>query len=145
MIENSLEIQGLQETISRVVELEENVLLAFLGLFQIKVIEKGKSFVTEGEVGDEIAYVTSGLLRSYYISPKGEEFNKHFFLNGSFVAPLTSLVMNIPSPVYIGALEKSKLLVAKYDELSALYNQYPTLNILGRKLVEYAWVGKRTA
>ncbi len=132
----------IKQVISQITKLSSPASAAFCGIFSEDRIEKGKDFIREGEMGDRLAFVRQGLLRSYYISPKGEEYNKHFFVAGSFLAPLTSLVTKQPSPVYIGALEGSDILVASYSDLESLYSEYLELNILGRKLVEYAWIGK---
>lgn len=102
----------------------------------------GEDWICEGDQGDAILFVAEGLLRSYYISPKGEEVNKHFFLAGSLAAPLTSLVTGAPSPVYIGALESSRILQARYRDVLSLYEEYPVLNKVGRVAVELAWVAK---
>lgn len=115
---------------------------ALRSIFVEAEVAKGSDFIREGEVAKQIAFIEEGLLRSYYISPHGLERNKHFFEAGSFVAPLTSLVTQQPSPVYIGALEDSKVLVASYDALERLYMKHLELNILGRKLVEFGWITK---
>jgi len=78
---------------------------------------KGESFIAAGEKGHRVAFVVTGLMRSYYISGKGEEFNKHFFVAETFVAPITSLVTREPSPVHIDALEDTALLSANWDDL----------------------------
>jgi len=128
--------------IKKVCSLDEKSISAFTSLFNPKVLDKGENFISEGDNGDSIAFVQSGLLRSYYISPKGEEYNKHFFLEGSFLAPLTSLILKQVSPVYIGALEKTHILIANYADLEKAYDSHLELNILGRKLIEFAWIGK---
>lgn len=132
----------LLEVINNVCNLSDKALDAFQSIFIDKEIAKGENFITEGDDADSLAFIKSGLLRSYYISPKGEEYNKHFFLAGSFVAPLTSLVLHEPSPVHIGALENSQVMIASYKDIEDLYNSHLELNILGRKLVEFAWIGK---
>ncbi|MCP4271514.1 MAG: Crp/Fnr family transcriptional regulator [Gammaproteobacteria bacterium] len=137
-----MENTQLLEVINKLCNLSKTVLDTFQSIFIDKEIAKGECFITEGDYGDSFAFIKSGLLRSYYISPKGEEYNKHFFLAGSFVAPLTSLVLHEPSPVYIGALESTKIMVANYKDLEKLYNAHLELNILGRKLVEFAWIEK---
>jgi CRP-like cAMP-binding protein len=134
--------QQMIDVMGDICALEDKTLEAFVALFKCRELKKGEDFISEGELGDSFAFIQSGLLRSFYISPKGEEYNKHFFMGGSFVAPLTSLVLNRPSPLYIGALENSELLVASASALSELYVSHIDLNILGRKLVEYAWIGK---
>ncbi len=137
-----MENTQLLAVINKLCNLSNTTLDAFQSVFIDKEIAKGECFITEGDYGDSFAFIKSGLLRSYYISPKGEEYNKHFFLADNFVAPLTSLVLHEPSPVYIGALESTKIMVANYKDLEKLYNAHLELNFLGRKLVEFAWIEK---
>ncbi len=137
-----MENTQLLAVINKLCNLSNTTLDAFQSVFIDKEIAKGECFITEGDYGYSFAFIKSGLLRSYYISPKGEEYNKHFFLADNFVAPLTSLVLHEPSPVYIGALESTKIMVANYKDLEKLYNAHLELNILGRKLVEFAWIEK---
>lgn len=114
----------------------------FSSRFHPAELHRGDTFISAGEMGRRVAFVASGLMRSFYISERGEEFNKQFFVAGSFVAPLTSLVTHEPSPVYIDALEDACLLAADWSDLAELYSEHPALNRVGRVLVEYAWIGK---
>lgn len=132
----------LVEVVDQVYKLPIEAKSALRSIFAEGSIKKGEDFIREGETGERLAFLQEGLLRSYYISPKGQEYNKHFFTAGSFVVPVTSLVTGQPSPVYIGALEDSNILVASYKDLEALYAEHLHLNILGRKLVEFGWIGK---
>ena len=132
----------LSRTVRRVCDLDDTILGAFIDLFSARSLGEGEDFIREGDVGQHIGFVADGLLRSYYVSPRGEEYNKHFFRPGEVFAPLTSLVMKQPSPVYIGALLDSTIMLADHAALEDLYERYPLLNRLGRKLVEWAWIGK---
>lgn len=114
----------------------------FSSRFHPAQLDKGDLFISAGEMGKQVAFVASGLMRSFYISDSGEEFNKHFFVSGDFVAPLTSLVKREPSPVNIDALEDTYLLAADWSDIETLYSEHPALNRVGRILVEYAWIGK---
>ncbi|MCB9396681.1 MAG: Crp/Fnr family transcriptional regulator [Acidobacteria bacterium] len=130
------------QTVRSIVNLPDPVVLAFGELFQSIHLAKGQDWVREGEMATQIAFLSSGLMRSYYISPSGEVHNKHFFLERSFLAPMTSLVLKQPSPVFLGALEDSCLEVASYAEVLRAFDRFPELNRLGRVLMEYAWIGK---
>jgi len=132
----------MKQFIQEIAGLDDSTAQAFVDLFICSSLKKGDNFISEGEKAHKIAFIKEGILRSYYISPKGEEYNKHFFLAGVFVAPLTSLVLKTPSSVYIGALENSSLLIADYNDIEKLYREKPILNRLGRILVEHAWIGK---
>lgn len=132
----------MQLELSKLCQLREELVGEFVGIFQAESFAKGEYFIEVGQHADSIAYVAQGLLRSFYLSPKGEEINKHFFLSGNFVAPLTSLVSGVPSPVNIDCLESTSVLVASYRRVLEIYENYPELNKIGRVLIEYAWIGK---
>lgn len=134
--------QNLQQTLTKLCQLDTELLAVFAQVFEAKTLSKGSRFIESGQLADSILYVVNGLMRSYYLSPKGEEINKHFFLEDSFVAPLTSLVTKLPSPVNIDCMEECNVLLANYQRILELYEQYPELNAVGRLLVEYAWIGK---
>ncbi|MCB2108299.1 MAG: Crp/Fnr family transcriptional regulator [Rhodobacteraceae bacterium] len=133
---------NLRETVAKIAPLPDDAATRFCAIFSPRKIPNGTDVVEAGSMPKQIGFVARGLLRSYYISPKGEDVNKHFFTAGSFFAPLTSLVTGAPSPVYIGALQDSDLLVADYAALLKLYASVPAINTLGRVLVEHAWIGK---
>jgi len=65
-----------------------------------------------------------------------------YFSQTQVMGPLTSLVLNRPSPVHIGAMEDSELLVAPYKDVARLYETNPEVNKIGRIIIEYAWIGK---
>ena len=52
---------------------------ALLDLFSPVSLQKGEHLAVEGEFAKKLAFVESGVLRAYYRSPKGEEYNKLFF------------------------------------------------------------------
>ena len=132
----------MQQVLIEVTQISEADAHRFSSIFSSAHLIKGELFIAAGETGKRVAFVNEGLLRSYYISSKGEEFNKYFFVAGTFVAPLTSLVTHEPSSVHIDALEDTALLTANWHDLMEVYSKYPALNRVGRILVEYAWIGK---
>lgn len=132
----------LLDTLSRLCRLNESQLQPLLEIFRPDALQPGEHFVEAGEKGTAIAFLESGLLRSYYISPDGKEHNKHFFQPSELLAPLTSLVTGEPSPVYIGCLQEARLQIADYATLLKVYQAHPYLNKVGRILVEWAWIGK---
>jgi CRP-like cAMP-binding protein len=132
----------IRDVINKVAILSEESREAFCSIFKESKIKKGEDFIRKGEMGEGLCFLRSGLMRSYYISPKGEEYNKHFFMPGTFCAPLTSLITKEQSPVYIGALKDTDILLAKYSDLEKVYKEHLETNILGRKLTEFAWIQK---
>ncbi|MEZ5758638.1 MAG: Crp/Fnr family transcriptional regulator [Emcibacteraceae bacterium] len=142
MISDISPAEFLKKTILEICPIRSAVLDEFIRLFTVNKIKAGVDLIKEGDDGSCVWFIVSGLLRSYYISQNGEQHNKHFFVPGTFCAPLTSLVAKQPSPVYIGSLKETELLSIDYSRLEQLYLKFPELNLLGRKLVEWAWIGK---
>ncbi len=64
--------------------------------------------------------MNKGLLRTYILDEKGNEYNKIFFSEGMFPASIVSLLKNEPSEFEIQALEDCQLIeidFKKYREL----------------------------
>jgi len=48
-------------------------------LFKKQEIKKNETLVNAGEIWNKIIFINKGLLRLYYLSPDGREYNKGFF------------------------------------------------------------------
>jgi CRP-like cAMP-binding protein len=105
-LDKESQVASLKEVLMSATQISDADASLFSSRFRPAQLDKGDSFISAGETGKQVAFVASGLMRSFYISDSGEEFNKHFFVSGDFVAPLTSLVKREPSPVNIDALEE---------------------------------------
>lgn len=59
---------------------------AAAGAFQLKAFAKGESLVRAGEAARYIYFIGSGLVRLYYETESGKQFNKSFAWENMFVA-----------------------------------------------------------
>ena len=113
-----------------------------LGLFRPKIIPSRTHLAHPGSHLHEMAFVTSGLLRYYYIDQNGAESNKAFVNENMFAGPLVPARLNMPIYYGIEALEDTELLVASFAELQALYDDDPIYERLGRKFAEMLLIRK---
>ena len=114
----------------------------FSVLFTPKVLKKGDYFISDGQTAKEIGFLESGIIRAFYRSDEAIEYNKHFFINPSFIGGYASLITKTPNQINQQALTDCKLQVALYDKIQNLYQTCPDLERAGRILAEQFFVQK---
>ncbi|WP_194778334.1 Crp/Fnr family transcriptional regulator [Pararhodonellum marinum] len=77
-----------------------------------RVLNKGEYFIREGEVCNEVAFVKSGTLRSYYISEKGEEITYCIIFPNNLMAAYSSFIS--------GKITEENMQALTYTELSVI-------------------------
>jgi len=87
-----------------------------------KKLAKGDFFIQEGKTCKEIAFVTSGLFRSYYHSSSEEEVTYCFTFSNSFVSAYSSFLSQSKTAENIQALTDIELLTISRDEILKLEN-----------------------
>jgi CRP-like cAMP-binding protein len=60
-----------------------------------------------GERPDVLYFIQSGLVRFFYLTDDGKEFNKNFVAVGSVVTSLSTFLSGVPSPFFTQALEQT--------------------------------------
>lgn len=89
------------------------------GLFSSTSISKGDVVVSEGSLWDRVIYIEKGLLRLFYSSVDGKEFNKSFFAEGMLLWPIAPKARSEPSLFTIAALEPCQLLSADFNRFQS--------------------------
>lgn len=103
---------------------------------KIKHLKKGEMFLHAGKVSNELCFITSGLLKSYYMEREKEIVSSWFMKEGDFVISVRSFFSRTPSIENIQALEKTSLFTITYDELQKGYLDFLEFNVVGRLLLE---------
>lgn len=85
-----------------------------------KKLEKGDFFIKEGKTSKEIAFVISGLFRSFYYSSIDEEVTYCFTFSNSFVSAYSSFLSQTKTVENIQALTDIELFIISRDELLKL-------------------------
>jgi CRP-like cAMP-binding protein len=111
-------------------------------IFDKTALKKGDRFCEEGIVSRDFALLMSGVVRGFYRTDKGNEYNKHFFTAPSIIGGYTSLITGKPNLVIQEALTDCVILVANYAAFVKLYDKHADLERAGRMFAERYFVEK---
>ncbi|MFG4003318.1 Crp/Fnr family transcriptional regulator [Flavobacterium aquidurense] len=128
------ELKTYLEKLIRFTEEESQI---FTSLFQEVQLKKLSYFVQEGEYSSKLAFLSKGVMRAFFRNGTGDEYNKTFFTPQNFAAAYSSITTKKKSQINIQCLTDCKLLVADFDKITSLYDQYPNIERLARILAEY--------
>jgi len=120
----------------------ETELEALSGLFKEKRFTKGQFFAREGEYARYFAFVNEGVLRAFFRTDKGEEYNKTFFTPNNFTGAYSSLITGQKNRINIQCLTDTVLLVGDFQQFTVLFDSYPGIERLARILAEQFFVVK---
>ncbi len=113
--------------------------VALEGLFVEGEVAKGRDLQPIGHTCRTIYINVSGLLRIYYLKD-GNDITESFELAPSVVARVESLFSGRASRKGIQALEPTTYIGISAPPLYALFDQYPSLERLFRKVFEHGYV-----
>ena len=122
--------------------LDESQWARLADIFTVRQVAARAYVSLPGDATHELLFVCQGLLRFYYVSEDGKESNKAFIAENEFAGPLASAMLNLPIYYGIQALESTTILVAPFTQFTALYQEDPVFERLGRRLAELLLVRK---
>lgn len=111
--------------IARTMALDQAQLERGLALFRVRELSRGAYLLRAGEAASEAAVVVRGLLREYFLMPRGVERTKAFVVEGGVSGSLADLLSGTRSRAFIVADEASRLLVAPFGALRGLAERDP--------------------
>lgn len=120
--------------------LSETELQLLDGLSKMKLLRKGEFLIQEGKVCDEIVFIKSGILRSFYINNEGDEITNCITFENEFMSAFSSFITQQPTSENIQALSDTELLSLNRKELDLLYASSPVWQKVGRILTELQYV-----
>ncbi|WP_046246456.1 Crp/Fnr family transcriptional regulator [Hymenobacter terrenus] len=135
-------MEELLHQIGLVSPLPDATVEALRPLFSPLALAKNEFLVQAGEGTRTVAFVTSGVLRAFFTSPDGVEYNKTFFETGDFLGVYYALLLERPSHLSMQALVPTQLWVADFAQLTALYDQHPALERFARRQAERLFLVK---
>lgn len=111
-------------------------------LFQRGMLAQHEHFINANETASKIAFLESGLVRAYFISKEGKEYNKQFFVAPSTIGAYTSLLTDTPNQIPQQAMTDCVIWTLKYSEITGRYDTCPDLERLARKMAEHYFLQK---
>jgi hypothetical protein len=85
-----------------------------------RTLKKGEFFITEAKVCKEVAFIKSGILRSYYTSASAEEYTYCLTFPNQFMTAYSSLITGNPTVENIQAMSAVDLLIIKKEVVDGL-------------------------
>ena len=116
-----IEIIKFKNYLTQVISIDDKSFEMAAEYFKIEKILKGDYLNKEGQICNEIAFITEGLFRIYNLKD-GMEINTCFCLENSITTSFSSFVYQVPSVENIQALENSLVVTLSYGNLTKLQN-----------------------
>ena len=129
-------LQLLHKVLAKIVDLPELEWHYFADRIKPRDFDKGDLLVSTGAPASEFFFLASGLVRLFYTTDEGKEFNKSFCLANDFVGAYSAAALNLPSRFSIQALEPTQTLLIPAVLLNELFERHHAWERLGRKLAE---------
>lgn len=98
----------------------ENEIEEFLKLFEIRKVSKNEYFIQEGEKCREVAFIQSGIFRSFYFSDDGKDMTYCFRFPNTMMAAYSSFISGSLSKENMQAITDSELLILKKEKMDTL-------------------------
>jgi hypothetical protein len=91
---NRHNLNGIKEYIEQILFLNQIEWNALISLFREEKLLKGDFFALEGRKETKIGFLQKGVIRAFYRTKEGAEYNKTFFIDNEFFGAYASLVTN---------------------------------------------------
>ncbi len=101
-----------------------------------RIFAKEEYLARAGEIAQNFYFIVSGLIRFYYSTEDGKEFNKHFAMEDGFAGSFQSLVTGEPCGFFLQAMERTETIVLPNIQLRELYGRHSCWERLGRRNAE---------
>ncbi len=95
----------------------------FIRLLRSKILKKSEYFIQERQTCNQVAFVLSGSLRTYYTSDRGEEITYCITFSNSLVTAYSSFLTAQPTQENIQAITKTELLIIQKNKFETLLHQ----------------------
>lgn len=126
----------LKQNITQHISLSEDETEEFCNLFQKKLIKKKSFLLRAGEICRFEGFVTKGLFRVYHIDINGFEQILYFATENWWVTDIDSFTNEIPSQLFIEALEDSEVLLISKKDKEFAYTSLPQIEKLFRVMTQ---------
>ena len=101
-------------------------------------LKKKQILIRENEIQYSIAFIYSGLVRSYFINENGKEINNSFFSKNEFVTDYLSFIKQQKTKYTFECLEDCTLISIPFETVETAYDKYKNFANFGRKIAEWA-------
>jgi len=129
-------LEKFKRIVDQIVSVPEDEWNHFVQYLSTRTFEKNDYLVRAGDVVNNFYFISKGLVRFFYCTEDGKEFNKHFAMENGFAGSFHSLILQEPCGFFIQALEKTETIVLPNRVLNEFYDRHACWERLGRKNAE---------
>lgn len=119
-------------------EIRDDEVKEFESELKVKYFESKEIIFDKSKSQNEILYVISGLVRSFYINEKGSEISAYFIKELDFVSDYPAFLNNKISNYTFQAIENTTVVVITKDLMLNAYYTSPKFERFGRLIAEQA-------
>ena len=128
------------KNISRRIKLSGEEIEFFTQKLNFRKIRRRQYILQEGDICRHYTFVNSGCLRLYHVDALGAEHILQFAVDDWWVADIGSFHDELPSKLFIDALEPSEIFQIEKKDLIQAYVTHPLFDRVFRVLVERAFI-----
>lgn len=112
----------------------------FVSYATVKHLDKSDYFIRQGETCKSVAFVESGMLRSFYASEKDEEMTYCITFPNNFMTAYSSLLTDSPTQENIQAMTATELLIVSKEKIEHLSHNNVNFLLLSKVIAEQQYI-----
>jgi len=124
----------------RYVPLDDKEKQALTSRLTERKVKRNQYILQEGDICKHFTYVVQGCFKMYGVDRSGKEYNLVFAAEDDWVADIASLHKELPSKLFIEAVEASTILQISKGDLWYLYTHYPKFDRNFRVIIEDKYI-----
>lgn len=126
----------IQQALCSICDIPDDEWTKIESLLGLKSLRKNEILLAQGEVSNQFYFITKGIVRFFYTTDDGREFNKNFHVENEFIGSLLTIKRGLPSTFSIQAIEPCELISLSYQEFNKLFETHPCWERIGRVMAE---------
>jgi len=116
--------------------IDDTHLVSFKLSLEIKNFKKGEHVFQVNQRHESVLFITSGLVRAFYINEKGEEKNAWFVKEYEFITDYPSFLQSCSSNYAFQCLENTTAVQLPKKAILEAYQNFTSIDNYGRKIAE---------
>lgn len=124
---------GLKNLIAHICNIDDQAWQQLQEHSSFKTFNKHDTLLTANETSGHLWFIFQGLVRNFYVTPQGKDFNKSFITAPSLCGSMTEIVTGKPSRFSIDALEDTTAIAISIEwfrEMSTSHSGFKTLALV---------------
>lgn len=133
-------VDTILQNVRQKITLTDDESAIFTSLLANKKLRRRQFLLEAGEVCDFMAFVSQGLLRSFFTDERGGEHVLQLAPEDYWIGDLYSFLTHQPSQYTLEALEDSEVVLLTHTNLETLYARVPAFERFFRLLIQNGYV-----